>query len=140
MLIQIVLVGVLALALFMTWRRAWQSVISRLEALVWSVLWIGAAVIVLLPQTTTTVAHIFGVGRGVDFILYTSVVILFVLVFKIFVTLERIERTFTELIRREALKDIPVCHPERSPTEPRDRFEGIPPFVADSSVGMTEKE
>ncbi len=107
MLIQIVLVGVLALALLMTWRRAWQAVISRLEALVWSVLWIGATIIVLLPQTTTTVAHIFGVGRGVDFILYTSVVILFVLVFKIFITLERLERTFTELIRREALKDIP---------------------------------
>ncbi len=107
MLIQFVLIAVLVIALFVTWRRASQDVISRIEALVWSVVWVGAGVIVLLPQTTTVVAHFFGVGRGADFVIYGSVVALFVLVFKLFISLERMEHTITKLVQHEALKDFP---------------------------------
>lgn len=107
MLIQFVLIAVLGIALLVTWRRASQDAISRVEALIWSVLWIGAGVIVLLPQTTTAVAHFFGVGRGADFVIYGSVVALFVLVFKLYISLERLERTITKLVQHEALKDFP---------------------------------
>ena len=107
MLIQFVLIAVLVIALLVTWRRASQDVISRIEALVWSVVWVGAGVIVLLPQTTTVVAHFFGVGRGADFVIYGSVVALFVLVFKLFISLERMEHTITKLVQHEALKDFP---------------------------------
>ncbi|OGL73304.1 hypothetical protein A3E39_01110 [Candidatus Uhrbacteria bacterium RIFCSPHIGHO2_12_FULL_60_25] len=107
MLIQIVLISSLVLALYVTWRRATQGVISWREALGWSVLWVIAGVIILLPQTTTTVANFFGVGRGVDFVLYASVVTLFFLVFKIFLTLDRVERRLTDVVRKDALKELP---------------------------------
>ncbi|MBP9868941.1 DUF2304 domain-containing protein [Patescibacteria group bacterium] len=107
MLIQFVLIIVLLAALVITWRRATQQVISRREALAWSVLWIGASVVILLPQTTTIVANLFGVGRGADFILYASVVLIFILIFRIFIMLEQMERKLTDLVRREALRDLP---------------------------------
>ena len=106
MLIQFVLIIIFLAALVMTWRRAMQGVISRREALAWSVLWIGAGIVVALPQTTTVVANFFGVGRGVDFILYGAVLALFVLVFKIFVTLEGLDRKLTDIVRKEALRDL----------------------------------
>lgn len=107
MLIQFVLLAVLIGALAMTWRRSIQNVVTRREALAWSALWIAAGVVILLPQTTTAVANVFGVGRGADFVLYGSVVLLFILVFRIFVTMERLERKLTELVRRDALKELP---------------------------------
>lgn len=107
MLIQFVLIAILVIALLVTWRRASQDVISRIEALIWSVVWVGAGVIVLLPQTTTVVAHFFGIGRGADFVIYGSVVALFVLVFKLCISLERMEHTITKLVQHEALKDFP---------------------------------
>ncbi len=107
MLIQFVLVASLVMALAVTWRRSVQGVISWREALGWSVLWALAAVVILLPQTTTTVANFFGVGRGVDFVLYASVVTLFFLVFKIFLTLDRLERRLTDVVRKDALKELP---------------------------------
>ncbi|MFA4955068.1 MAG: DUF2304 domain-containing protein [Patescibacteria group bacterium] len=110
MLIQFVILAVLIGALFMTWKRARQGVISFVEALAWSLLWIGAGVVVLLPQTATLVANFFGVGRGADFVIYGSVVLLFVLVFQIFISLDRLERKLTEMVRREALKDLPKNH------------------------------
>lgn len=106
MLIQVVLIVVLASVLVMTWRRAWQGVVSRREALLWSLLWIGAGFIILQPKTTTLVANFFGVGRGADFILYGAVVLLFVLVFKLFVALEVMERKLTDFVRKDALKNL----------------------------------
>jgi hypothetical protein len=91
----------------MTWRRAKQNVISRREALVWSLLWMAAAIVVLLPQTATTIANVFGVGRGADFVIYASVVLLFILVFRIFISMEQLERKLTDMVRRDALRDLP---------------------------------
>jgi len=105
MLIQLVFLVIFAAALSVVWRRATQNVISRREAFAWSALWIAAAGIILLPQTTTVVAHFFGIGRGADFILYGAVILLFVLVFKLFIALDSMERKLTEFVRRDALKD-----------------------------------
>jgi small membrane protein len=106
MLIQFVLIIALVVALFVTWKRAYQNVISRLEAFMWSVAWIVAAGVIILPQTTTTVANFFGVGRGVDFVLYASVITLFFLMFNIFIKLDRLDRKLTDVVRKDALKDV----------------------------------
>ncbi|MBU1448232.1 DUF2304 domain-containing protein [Patescibacteria group bacterium] len=106
MLIQIILVVSLALALVMTWRRARQDVIANREALAWSVLWVAAAIVVLLPGVTSWLASLVGVGRGVDLVVYASVVALFMLVFKLFIQHQRLERNLTDLVRREALRDL----------------------------------
>lgn len=110
MLIQIVLIAILLVALYVTWKRARQNVIAPIEAILWSLLWIGAGVVIALPQTATLVANFFGVGRGSDFVIYGSVVALFFLVFKIFISLDRVERKITDLVRKDALRDLPEKH------------------------------
>lgn len=107
MLIQFVLIAVLICALAVTWRRARQDVISVREAVAWSALWIAAGVVIALPWTATRAANLFGVGRGSDFVMYGSVVLLFVLVFKIFIALDKMDRKLTDIVRRDALKDLP---------------------------------
>jgi len=106
MLIQFILVATMALALVMTWRRFQQRVIPLIEALSWSVVWIIAAIVVLLPQVATGVAHFVGVGRGADLVLYASVSTLFLLVFKLFIQHEKLERKLTDIVRHDALRDL----------------------------------
>lgn len=108
MLIQIVLVPIMLVALFVTWRRAWQRVIRPFEALVWTAVWGGAAVTISLPAVTGRLATLFGVGRGVDFIVYASVAMLYLLVFRLFVEHVKVERQLTLIVRREALRDLPT--------------------------------
>lgn len=103
----------MAVALYVTWRRVMQNVIRPAEALGWSVVWVGAALVVLAPNITTRLAGVFGVGRGVDLILYASVPVLFMLVFKLFIQHEKMERKLTDFVRREALKGMEK-HDERS--------------------------
>lgn len=107
MLVQIVFVPIVLAALFVTWRRAWQQVIRIREALVWTVIWGGAAVTISLPSVSSTIAQFFGVGRGVDLVMYASVGMLYLLVFRLFVEHVRVERQLTLIVRREALRDLP---------------------------------
>lgn len=105
LLIQIVFILFFIFALVITWKRQGQRVIPTVEALAWSCVWLAGTIAVLLPNTTTTVAHFFGVGRGADFIVYGSVTALFLLVFKLFIQHERLERKLTDVVRHNALRD-----------------------------------
>ena len=106
MLIQILLVTLMSVAFFVTWKRVHQRIIHVREALGWSVVWVVAAFAVLRPEITTRIANIFGVGRGVDFVLYASVAILFLLIFRLFLQQEKLDRTISTLTREIALKDV----------------------------------
>ena len=104
-MIQLLLLLVLLLAMFMTWRRLKQKAIRPVEAYVWSLVWLGAAVVVVQPDITSRVAQFVGVGRGADLVVYTAVIVLLILVFRLHVAHAALERTLTDLVRREALRD-----------------------------------
>lgn len=74
--------------------------------LIWSALWIGVAVVGLLPQTTDLLAARVGIGRGVDLLVYLSILALFFAVFRLVVRLEATQQELTKLVRSIALKDL----------------------------------
>jgi len=106
MLIQIILSLVFALAVYLTWKRARQHAVRPFEAVLWTVLWLAAAIVVWRPETASVVAHLVGVGRGADLVVYLSIVLLLVLVFQLYAAHERMEKNITELVRREALRKL----------------------------------
>jgi len=121
MLIQFILVLGFILALWITWKRFRQNIIPLVEALAWSILWLGGAVVSLMPKLTEYLAAIFGVGRGVDLILYAAVAIQFFLIFKLFVSHERLERHLTKLVQEEALHGLEKKNPHVIASESDER-------------------
>ncbi|MEN9558568.1 MAG: hypothetical protein RL141_937 [Candidatus Parcubacteria bacterium] len=119
MLIQLILVLILAGLFVVTVRRAVQGVIPWGEALAWCALWVAAATVVLLPKTTSVIAQLVGVGRGVDAVVYLSITLLFVLLFRVFLTLDRLDQQLTGMVRREALRDLNIPPGEEADTAPR---------------------
>lgn len=75
------------------------------ELLLWLAVWLIVGIAVLLPQTTSFLANLVGVGRGVDLAVYLSIIFIFYILFRIFVRLERIEHDITKVIREMALKE-----------------------------------
>jgi len=104
-LIQILIVIFIVFAVVSLLRRFLRKEISLLPALGWLGLWLAVAVAVLIPQTTEILARFLGVGRGVDVVLYLSVVFLFYLQFRTLLRLERTEQNITKIVRSAALKD-----------------------------------
>ena len=98
---------VIAFALF-AWSRAIlrfkNGQISLPEFCLWSVLWSGVGLVVLVPQWGSPIAEFLGIGRPIDVGIYASLVLLFYLIFKIYVKIETVEREITKLVRVHAIE------------------------------------
>lgn len=106
MLVQFLFLAIFAIALIVVWKRATESVISVREAVAWSVLWVAGSIVVVAPQTTTLVANLFGVGRGADFVLYASVLILFLMMLRMMIAMDRLERKLGKIVTEIAMNDL----------------------------------
>lgn len=73
------------------------------EFVMWSVFWAAVGVAFVIPESLTKLANLLGIGRGADLVLYVAVVVMFYLMFRIFVRLEKMEREITKVVRQDAL-------------------------------------
>ena len=104
--IQLVLIVFAAFGFGAAIQRFRRGGLSRLQLMLWSLLWIGIIAVVLRPETASFLARSLGVGRGADVVVYLSIASLFYLQFRLFGRLEDHERQITTLTRELALKDL----------------------------------
>lgn len=102
--IQILLIAIILFAISRVYLRMRENVLSTQAGLFWLLIWLTALAGVSLPATTTRLASFFGVGRGVDVIVYISLALLLYLVFRMFVMIEDLRHEITSLVRQIALK------------------------------------
>ena len=75
------------------------------EFIFWMSLWTAVAVVVVYPKTASLIANLLGVGRGADLVIYSSLLLIFYLSFRIFMRLEKMEKQITKLVIDSALKE-----------------------------------
>ena len=73
-------------------------------AFFWTCFWLCSALFVIWPESTSIVAEKFGLGRGADLILYSSVAIIFFMLFRMHIKIEALNRTITKVTRDTALQ------------------------------------
>ena len=78
-----------------------------LDFLFWGLVWIGTASVIVFPDATSLLAHLLGIGRGADLIVYVSLLLSFYLMFRLYVALARLEQAITALVRAMALEQLP---------------------------------
>jgi len=103
--IQVILLSFIALLIIRTFRRVHEGVVSDIGALGWMLIWIIGAGVVILPDSTSRLAEIVGVGRGVDVVVYVGMILVFFLIFKLYNRTVTMEQEITRLVRALALKD-----------------------------------
>jgi len=104
--IQFLLLAFILFALVKVNLRYKYREIRRFQFLFWLVVWVGAAVIISHPDTSTFLADLVGIGRGADLILYVSFLIAFYLIFRIHLMLNRLEQEITQIVRSMALEQL----------------------------------
>ena len=83
---------------------------ARLRTRAWDILAIGlcfgvAALLVVRPTVATRLAHLVGIGRGVDLILYLAIPGLALLILLLFARTRELNLKLTALVRETALAD-----------------------------------
>jgi hypothetical protein len=82
------------------WRD--RSLLLR-ELIFWMFVFGGILTVLLVPAVSGRLARFFGITRGADLVVYGSVVVLYYLMFRIYVSLENIKYKLTLLLREIAL-------------------------------------
>jgi hypothetical protein len=103
--IQVVLLVFLLFAISRVILRFKDGHLGRMAFVFWLAVFVPVLVGTLLPQTTDAIADVFGVGRGVDVVIYISIAILYYLVFRTNVMMEDLRQEITNLTREIALTD-----------------------------------
>lgn len=91
-------------ALALVWRRRSEGLLSGRGVVWWSIVWLAMVALAWYPNSSQVLADIFGIGRGVDLLIYCALAFLFLTVFRFNIKIERLQRDITKVVRREALE------------------------------------
>lgn len=105
MLMRIVLLIVACGGLLGVLGRFRKRQISVWGALAWSVLWVAIGVVALIPDIANRLADMLGIGRGADVVVYSAIVVIVALLFRMSVRLEQLDRAITTVTRELALRE-----------------------------------
>lgn len=102
------IIGLIIIAFFLA-RLFWQKQkkqIAPAEFMFWFVFWLLAAgAIICLKWIDRLVAGLGFTGSGIDVLIYIGVAVLFYLVFRVRLKLEKIERDITKIVREISLNN-----------------------------------
>ncbi len=102
--IQILLLAFFAIAIMKVFKRNYTGDLSLWAALFWVLFWVLGGLVVIQPDLTSSLAKLFGVGRGADVVVYLALAGLFFMVFRLMVKIEKLEREITKVVRDKTLK------------------------------------
>lgn len=103
--IQYILLAILFFAISRVYLRVRDGSISFTAFVFWMGLFFTIGATVIDPLYTTYLAKQLGIGRGVDILIYVSVIVLFYLVFRTNIMLENLRHELTRLVREIALQN-----------------------------------
>ena len=104
-LIQIIILAFSIFALSRVFINLGDKNLSKLESIFWSLFWTLAIIVTLFPKLLTQVSFFFGIERGVDLIIYLTIILLAYLIFRLYAKITHIEKNVTKIIRRIAIKN-----------------------------------
>ena len=103
--IQIVATLFLIFAIFRVIRKYREKDINFKEFFRWLILWLVIGIVFWLPQTTSFLANILGIGRGADLVIYVSIIVIFYLIFRLLVMVDKQQREITKIVRHLAIME-----------------------------------
>lgn len=106
MLIQVLTLFFVIFVLIKLSNRRARGDIGWYTFLIWFVFWLAVAFVVVLPKTTDYLARFVGLrtATGIDLMVYVSIVVIFYIVYRLLVKIDRLERHITAITRHIALE------------------------------------
>jgi hypothetical protein len=78
---------------------------SFFTVFLWSIFWIVVSLFAIFPNISITFARLFGITRGLDFIIILVFVILFYTVLKLYFIVDKMQNNLNTLVKEVALNN-----------------------------------
>ena len=76
-----------------------------MTVVLWSIFWIVVSLFAIFPNISSTFARIFGITRGLDFIIILVFVVLFYTVLKLYFIVDKMQNDMNTLVKEIALNN-----------------------------------
>ncbi len=70
------------------------------------IVWASILVLAISPALSRSLSRFFGFGENLNTLIFIGFVVVFLIIFKLLNSIEKIERNLSEIVREEALKNI----------------------------------
>ena len=97
------IIAVIAIIWFIT--RYFKGKNSLPTVILWSIFWIVVSLFAIFPNISITFARLFGITRGLDFIIILVFVILFYTVLKLYFIVDKMQNDLNTLVKELALNN-----------------------------------
>ncbi len=101
--IQLILLVALII-LFISYFRWFRN--AALDKILIALIFLAGVSFVLVPDWTTKIAELLGVGRGADLLMYLSIVSFSYIVLVLYSKIKKLETQLSEMVRRQAMEGI----------------------------------
>lgn len=102
--IQIIGLLVVAFGIFRALISFKNHKISAKWLVFWLVVWSGVGIVAFIPSIASRISEPLGVSRGIDLLVYGSILFIFYMIFRIYLRLESLEHNITRLVREMAIR------------------------------------
>jgi len=100
MIIQYIATGIIIVVLIQFLIKVLKDRTQLIKLLFWGIFWGIALVFIWLPTNTIDkLGQLFGVGRGIDVLVYLSIIFLFYYIFRQSEKINKLEKEITKLVR-----------------------------------------
>lgn len=106
MLQQIIAIILISFFCFRLFQQKQKKEISRYEFKLWFFFWLIAALAVIFIKQIDQLVNLLGFSSsGINFLIYLAVMALFYLVFRLRITIAKLDKNLTEIARKITLND-----------------------------------
>lgn len=74
-------------------------------SLIWIIFWLFGLFLIFEQNFVISLAKSLGISRGVDLVIYLSLIFIFYMIYRLLVKIEELERTITQIVRNITLKE-----------------------------------
>lgn len=97
------IISIIAIVWFIT--RYIKGKNSFVTVLLWSLFWIIVSIFAIFPNSSITFARLFGITRGLDFIIILVFVILFYTVLKLYFIVDKMQNDLNKIVKEVAINN-----------------------------------
>ncbi|MBZ9571025.1 DUF2304 family protein [Methanobrevibacter sp. TMH8] len=100
MLYQVLVIIIAIVAILLIFDRYHKKKTSIQTFILWVILWVILAIFTIVPESSNILAHLIGIGRGLDLVLIFAIIGSYYLIFRVYLKIEKIDQDITELVRK----------------------------------------
>ena len=111
---QALISGFVLIIIYKIYLKTRKKELGTSTSLGWILFWLLTLYFLWQPESASFLATKLGIGRGVDLVIYLSLLIIFYLLFKIFVKLDKLEGDICKITTKIALRAPQSEHQEKN--------------------------